>query len=55
MIDIKVVQDAYEHSEVQTNGFIRSANNHAEDLTKVKRCTMLDQISADSQLSHFIE
>ena len=55
MIDIKVVKDSYQRNELQTIGFIRSESNPADALTKVKRCTILDQILNSSQLDHPIE
>ena len=55
MIDLKVVKDSYHRNELRNIGFIRSENNPADALTKVKKCPVLDQVLADSALHHRIE
>ena len=50
----KVVKDSYQRNQLQTIRFIRPENIPADALTKIKRCTILDQILNISQLDHTI-
>ena len=55
IIDIKVVRDSFQRNELRNIGFIRTENNPADTLTKVKRCPVLDQILTYSTLPRPIE
>jgi hypothetical protein len=55
MIDLCLVQQAYECSEVDTIGFVRSEYNPADVLTKITRCAVLERILSTANLLHPVE
>jgi hypothetical protein len=55
MIDLCVVKQACEHSEVDTTGFVRTEYNSADVLPKVPRCAILERIISTANLLHPIE
>jgi hypothetical protein len=55
MIDLCVVKQAHERSEVETIGFVRSKYNYADVLTKITRCSILERILSTTNLLHPVE
>jgi hypothetical protein len=55
MIDLCVVKQAYERSEVDTIGFVRSEYNPADVLRKITRCAILERILSTANLLHPVE
>jgi hypothetical protein len=55
MIDLCVVKQAYECSEVDTIGFVRSEYNPADELTKITRCAILERILSTANLLRPVE
>jgi hypothetical protein len=55
MIDLCVVKQAYERSEVGTIGFVRTEHNPADVLAKIARCAILERIIITANLHHPVE
>lgn len=55
MIDLKTIKDSYQKHELQQVAFIRSENNPADALAKIKQSSILDSISQTSEVNHAVE
>jgi hypothetical protein len=55
MIDLCVVKQALERSEVDTIGFVRSEYNPTDVLTKITRCAILKRMLSTANLLHPVE
>lgn len=52
MIEIIVAKDSSQPNELNTIRFVRSENNLADALIKIRKCTKLDLIFARKNLNH---
>lgn len=55
MIDVQTIREAYEKMEISDVGWIRSEQNPADALTKVKDNEVLDRIIDEGILDHEVD
>ena len=55
MIDLETMKGAYKRREIEKMGFIRTAFNPADALTKAKKCLAMDDILTTGTLLHSVE
>jgi hypothetical protein len=55
MIDLCVVKQACERSEVDIIGFVHTEHNPADLLTRIARCSILERIITTANLLHPVE
>ena len=55
MVDIRAIREAYEHMEISDVAWIRSENNPADALTKVKENHILNGILDNGRIAHAVE
>jgi hypothetical protein len=55
MIDLCVVKQGHECSEVDTIGFVRSEYDPPDVSTKITRCAILERILSTANLLHPVE
>lgn len=52
MIDLKIFRQSYDSNEIEKEGFVRTLNNLADSLTKLKRCPILEKILTEATITH---
>lgn len=55
MIDVRAAREAHHRGEVSNVGWIHSADNIADCLTKVARCEALERFLDEGVLRHTVE
>lgn len=55
MIDLAALKQAYNVHDVEQLGFVRTAFNPADALTKVTRCPVLEEILSSARLNHPVD
>ena len=55
MIDLETVKGAYKRREIEKMGFIRTAFNPADALTKARKCFAIDDVMTTGTLRHSVE